>query len=46
MNKKYWNSVKTSGKISNDLMEEWIRKSYNLVVAGLPKKIQKELIVE
>lgn len=46
MNKKYWNSVKTSGKISNDLMEEWIRKSYNLVVAGLPKKIQRELIEE
>ncbi len=42
MNKKYWNSVKTSGKISNDLMEEWIRKSYNLVIVGLfPKNTKR-----
>lgn len=38
MNKKYWNSVKTTGKIHTKLMEEWIKNSYNLVVAGLPKK--------
>jgi predicted DNA-binding protein (MmcQ/YjbR family) len=43
MNKKLWNSVKTNGKIPTKLMEEWIKNSYNLVVAGLPKKVQKEL---
>ena len=43
MNKKHWNSVKTSGTIPNQLMEKWIKKSYNLIVAGLPKKLQKEL---
>jgi predicted DNA-binding protein (MmcQ/YjbR family) len=43
MNKKHWNSVKTNGKISNKLMEEWIIKSYDLVVSALPKKVQKEL---
>lgn len=43
MNKKYWNSVKTSGKIPSKQMEKWIKQSYNLVVAGLPKKLQKEL---
>ncbi len=44
MNKKHWNSVKPQGKISDELMKEWILNSYNLVVAGLPKKVQKELI--
>ncbi len=43
MNKKHWNSVKTNGKIPNRLMEEWIRKSYDLVVSALPKKEQKAL---
>ncbi len=43
MNKKHWNSVKPQGKIPNDLMKEWILNSYKLVVAGLPKKVQKEL---
>ena len=43
MNKKHWNSVKTNGKISDKLIEEWIKNSYNLVVAGLPKKLQNEL---
>ena len=43
MNKKHWNSIKTNGSISDTLLEEWIRNSYNLVVAALPKKVQKEM---
>ncbi len=43
MNKKHWNSIKPKGKITNELMKEWILNSYNLVVSGLPKKVQKEL---
>ena len=43
MSKIHWNSVKTNGKISDKLLKEWIKNSYDLVVAGLPKKIQKEL---
>ncbi len=43
MNKKHWNSVQPQGKITNELMKEWILDSYRLVVAGLPKKVQKEL---
>lgn len=46
MNKKYWNSVKINSTISNKQFEEWIKNSYNLVVLGLPKKIQKELSEE
>lgn len=46
MNKKFWNSVKTRGKITDKQMKEWILNSYHLVVAGLPKKTQKELTEE
>lgn len=43
MNKKLWNSVKTTGKITDKQMKDLILNSYDLVVAGLPKKTQKEL---
>jgi len=43
MNKNHWNTVKTNGKIPDNLLKEWIRKSFDLVVSGLPKKTQKEL---
>ena len=46
MNKNLWNSVKTKGKITDKHMKEWILNSYKLVVAGLPKKTQKELTEE
>ena len=44
MNKKHWNSVYINGKISNNLLKKWIVNSYNLIVKGLPKKIQEELL--
>ncbi|AEK23801.1 MmcQ/YjbR family DNA-binding protein [Capnocytophaga canimorsus] len=44
MNKKHWNSVYINGKISNNLLKKWIVNSYNLVIKGLPKKIQEELL--
>ena len=43
MNKKHWNSITTNGKITKEQFEKWIKESYDLVIAGLPKKIQKEL---
>ncbi|MFA9289645.1 MAG: MmcQ/YjbR family DNA-binding protein [Solirubrobacteraceae bacterium] len=43
MNKKLWNSVNTQGNIPNNLIQEWIVNSYNLVIAGLSKKIQNDL---
>ncbi len=43
MNKKHWNSIKTDGNITDQMMKNWILDSYKLVVAGLPKKVQKEL---
>lgn len=43
MNKRLWNSISTNGNIPTKLMKEWILDSYNLVIDGLSKKIQKEL---
>ena len=44
MNKKHWNSIRTKGTITSDQFKEWIKNSYDLVVAGLSKKNQKELL--
>jgi predicted DNA-binding protein (MmcQ/YjbR family) len=43
MNKKHWNSIQTTGKLSDKLIKEWINDSYYLVVAGLPKKLREGL---
>ncbi len=45
MNKKHWNSIKPEGKITEQLMKQWILDSYRLVIAKLPKKIQRELSI-
>ncbi len=42
-NKKHWNSVKIDPSVSQRLLIELIRHSYDLVVAGLPKKLKEEL---
>ncbi len=44
MNKKHWNSIKPKGRISDELIKKLVLDSYHLVVAGLPKKVQKTLI--
>lgn len=43
MNKKHWNTVDVHSGIPNKLLLEWIRKSYDLVVASLPKKEREKL---
>jgi len=43
MNKKHWNTITIEGNISNQLIEELINHSYELVVKGMTKKRQKEL---
>ncbi len=43
MNKKHWNSLLMDGSLPVDLVREWIRDSYELVFAGLPKKVQQGL---
>lgn len=43
MNKTYWNTVSFNLDANDTLILEWLDLSYNLVVAGLTKKLQKEL---
>ena len=38
MNKKYWNTVMMDHSIPDKLLREWIKHSYDQVVAKLPKK--------
>lgn len=44
MNKDHWNSIYLDGQVSTGLMKELIEKSYRLVLGGLSKKKQKELL--
>jgi predicted DNA-binding protein (MmcQ/YjbR family) len=43
MNKKHWNTISMDGSISDRLLKEWIKDSYELIVSSLPKKIKQEL---
>lgn len=40
MNKKHWNTVMMDGSLPDEMILEWTDESYELVVAGLPKKQQ------
>ncbi|MDR2022197.1 MAG: MmcQ/YjbR family DNA-binding protein [Hungatella sp.] len=46
MNKVHWNSIKADGNVPDDLLKDLLEKSYRLVLAGFPKKKQKELLGE
>ena len=43
MNKKHWNTVLLNSGFDDGKIYELIDHSYNLVVSGLTKKLQKEL---
>ncbi|NVO20057.1 MAG: MmcQ/YjbR family DNA-binding protein [Bacteroidetes bacterium] len=43
MNKKHWNTVKIDGTVSDNLLQEWIDMSYQLVVDSLTKSDQQAL---
>jgi predicted DNA-binding protein (MmcQ/YjbR family) len=43
MNKKHWNTIIVDGSVSGGILKEWITHSYELVVSGLPKNLQKKL---
>lgn len=43
MNKKHWNTINFEAGLSNNLLMELIRHSYELVVDGLPSKLKAEL---
>jgi predicted DNA-binding protein (MmcQ/YjbR family) len=43
MSKKHWNTIKIDHSISDKLIVQWTKDSYDLVVKGLPKNVQKEI---
>lgn len=43
MSKVHWNTVMLDNSIPEDLLKQWITDSYNLIVSGLSKKLQREL---
>lgn len=42
MSKKHWNTVVIEGNLPNTFIKELIDHSYDLIVKGLTKKVQKE----
>lgn len=43
LNKQHWNTVELDGSLSDDFVREMIEDSYDLVVAGLPKREREKL---
>lgn len=43
-NKKHWNSIDPDGEVPDDLLKDLLDKSYQLVLGGLSKKKQKEIL--
>ena len=46
MNKVHWNSVKADGEVPDDIMMDLLDKAYKIVLGGLSKKKQKEILGE
>jgi predicted DNA-binding protein (MmcQ/YjbR family) len=43
LNKRHWNTVEIDGSLEDRLILDMIEDSYDLVVAGLSKRVQAEL---
>lgn len=43
MNKKHWNTIVIDGSVSVEVLKQWIDHSYDLVVAGLTRKLRDEV---
>ena len=44
MNKRHWNTLVLDDSLPDDLVSELVKHSYDLVVAGLPKKVRETLL--
>ena len=44
MNKKWWNTIALDGTVAEEDLVRMMDESYVLVVSGLPKKVQAELL--
>ena len=43
MNKRHWNTVRMDGALKAKEIREMIDHSYEIIVAGLPKKVKEQL---
>ena len=43
LNKRHWNTVTIDGSLEDRFVLDMIEDSYDLVVAGLPKRVQSQL---
>ncbi|MEM9017182.1 MAG: MmcQ/YjbR family DNA-binding protein [Verrucomicrobiota bacterium] len=43
MNKRHWNTIELDGTVDDEFVIVLIEHSYELVVAGLPKKVRERL---
>ena len=46
MNKTHWNSISPDGQVPDDILRDMLDKSYALVLGGLSKKMQREILGE
>lgn len=44
MNKRHWNTIEIDNSIPDDILFEWIKHSYELVLAKLPQKEKQDLL--
>lgn len=44
MNKEHWNSIRADGEVPDDLVRELLASAYTLVLSGMPKKKQLEIL--
>ena len=44
MNKTHWNSINPNGVVPDELLRDMLDESYALVLAGLTKKRQREIL--
>ncbi|MGI4761321.1 MAG: MmcQ/YjbR family DNA-binding protein [Janthinobacterium lividum] len=43
MNKKHWNTILVGTGATDSQLREWLRHSYELIVAALPRNVRAEL---
>ena len=43
LNKRHWNTVDVDGSLPDQLVLDMVEDSYDLVMEGLPKRVQKAL---
>lgn len=46
LSKRHWNTLKMDGSLKDKDVRRWISDSWHLVVKGMSKKLQKELLSE